>query len=84
MSPTNLGRIGWDQTTRATRLADAFFIALAGGEPEARRCARSLAGHACVDLQEAARDDRDEATCEVRDYLIHSGPRWRLCTDHDQ
>jgi hypothetical protein len=72
------GRIGRGRATRPSRLADAFFIALAGGESAARSCARCLAGQARADLQEAAREDRDEAASEVRDYMVHSQLLWRL------
>ena len=72
------GRIGRGRETRPSALADAFFIALAGGESEARSCARCLAGAARADLQAAARDDHDEAASEVRDYMVHSGLLWRL------
>ena len=33
------GRIGGGRQTKPSRLADAFFIALAGGQAEARKCA---------------------------------------------
>ena len=72
------GRIGRGRETRPSALADAFFIALAGGESEARSCARCLAGATRADLQAAARDDHDEAASEVRDYMVHSGLLWRL------
>ncbi len=75
------GRIGRGRQTRPSPLADAFFIALAGGEPEARNCARCLAGAARADLQAAARDDPDQAASEVRDYLVHSRLLWRLRPD---
>ena len=75
------GRIGRGRETRSSSLADAFFIALAGGEPEARSCARCLAGAARVDMQAAARDDHDEAASEVRDYIVYSGILWRLLSD---
>ena len=66
------GRIGRGRQTRRSRLADAFFIALAGGEAEARSCARCLAGAVRADLQEAARDDHNAAASEVRNYLVYS------------
>jgi hypothetical protein len=72
------GRIGRGRQTEPSPLADAFFIALAGGVAEARSCARCLAGAARADLQAAARDDEDEADAEVRDYMVHSGLLWRL------
>jgi hypothetical protein len=72
------GRIGRGRETRPSPLADAFFIALAGGQSEARSCARCLAGAARADLQAAARDDHDEAAAEVRDYMVYSGLLWRL------
>jgi hypothetical protein len=75
------GRIGRGRETRPSPLADAFFIALAGGESQARSCARCLAGAARADLQAAAGDDPDEAAAEVRDYLVHSGLLWRLRPD---
>jgi hypothetical protein len=74
----NRGRIGRGRETSASALADAFFIALAGGEPEARSCANCLAGATRADLQAAARDDHDEAASEVRDYMVYSGLLWRL------
>ena len=42
-------------------LADAFFIALAGGVSEAKGCGGYLAGAARVDMQEVVCDDHDEA-----------------------
>jgi hypothetical protein len=72
------GRIGRGRETRPSALADAFFIALAGGVSEAKGCARCLAGAARVDMQEVARDDHDEAASEVLDYMVHSGLLWRL------
>jgi len=75
------GRIGRGRETRPSPLANAFFIALAGGVAEARSCARCLAGAARADLQAAARDDDDEADAEVRDYMVHSGLLWRLRPD---
>jgi hypothetical protein len=72
------GRIGRGRETGPCALADAFFIALAGGESEARSCARCLAGATRADLQAAAHDDHDEAASEVRDYLVYSGLLWRL------
>ena len=72
------GRIGRGRETRPCALADAFFIALAGGESEARSCARCLAGATRADLLAATRDDHDEAVSEVRDYLVYSGLLWRL------
>jgi hypothetical protein len=72
------GRIGRGRQTRPSPLADAFFIALAGGVSEAKGCARCLAGAARVDMQEAVRVDHDEAASEVLDYMVHSGLLWRL------
>ena len=72
------GRIGRGRQTRPSPLADAFFIALAGGVPEAKSCGRCLAGAGRVDMQAAARDDHDEAASEVLDYMVHSGLLWRL------
>jgi hypothetical protein len=72
------GRIGRGRQTRSSPLADAFFIALAGGMSQARSYARCLAGIARVDLQAASGDDHDEAASEVRDYLVHSRLLWRL------
>ena len=75
------GRIGRGRQTRRSPLADAFFIALAGGVPEARSCVRCLAGTSRADLQAAACDDPDEAAAEVRDYMVHSRLLWRLHAD---
>jgi hypothetical protein len=75
------GRIGRGRETRPSALADAFFIALAGGQSQARSCARCLAGAARADLQAAAGDDPDEAASEVRDYMVYSGLLWRLRPD---
>jgi hypothetical protein len=75
------GRIGRGRETGPSALADAFFIALAGGVSEANGCARCLAGAARVDMQAAARDDHDEAASEVLDYMVHSGLLWRLRPD---
>ncbi len=72
------GRIGRGRETLPSALADAFFIALAGGEPHARSCARCLAGAARASLQAAAGDDHNEAASELRDYMVHSGLLWRL------
>jgi hypothetical protein len=82
LSGMGSGRIGRGRETRPCSLADAFFIALAGGESEARSCARCLAGATRADLQGAARDDHDEAASEVRDYLVYSGLLWRLGPDN--
>jgi hypothetical protein len=72
------GRIGRGRQTRSSRLADVFFIALAGGEAEARHCALCLAGNTQADLQEAAGVDPDPCAAEVRDYMVYSGLLWRL------
>jgi hypothetical protein len=72
------GRIGRGRETRPSALAEAFFIALAGGELEARSCGRCLAGATRADLQAAACREHDEASSEVRDYMVHSGLLWRL------
>jgi hypothetical protein len=72
------GRIGRGRQTRPSRLADAFFIALAGGESETRRFGQWLAGNVQATMQETAHDTRDPAASEVRDYLIHSRLLWRL------
>src|SRR5260370_21592354 len=71
------GRIGRGRQTEPSPLADAFFIALAGGQSQARSCARCLAGAARADLQAAAHDDDDAAAAEVRDYMGHSRLLWR-------
>jgi hypothetical protein len=71
------GRIGSGRGTKPSRLADAFFIALAGGEAKARKCALGIREHA-LDALPAARDVRDLADFEVRDYLVHSRLLWRL------
>jgi hypothetical protein len=71
------GRIGGGRETQASRLADAFFITLAGGEAEARECARLVVGHELSEL-EAVGDDRAAADAEVREYLVHSRLLWRL------
>jgi hypothetical protein len=42
--------------------------------------AQSLAGAAQVDMA-ALRDDREQATSEVLDYMVHSGLLWRLRPD---
>ena len=75
------GRIGRGRETQPCALADAFFIALAGGESEARSCAQCLAGATRADLQAADSDDHDEAASEVRDYMVYSGLLWRLHPD---
>src|SRR5260370_26872142 len=72
------GRIGRGRQTEPSPLADAFFIALAGGGAEARSCARCLAGAARADLQAAAPHDDDDADAEGRRYQVHRGlPRRR-------
>ncbi|HEV3338942.1 MAG TPA: hypothetical protein VG125_01255 [Pirellulales bacterium] len=76
------GRIGGGRQTKPSRLADAFFIALAGGEAEARNCARSVAEHA-FGKPKAGCTDRDAADSEVRDYLVHSRLLWRLGENKD-
>jgi hypothetical protein len=76
------GRIGGGRSTRPSRMADAFFIALAGGEAEARNCAQSVAEQALGKLK-AGCTDRDAADFEVRDYLVHSRLLWRLVEDRD-
>ena len=75
------GRISRGRQTRPSPLADAFFIALAGGMPEAMSCARCLAGTTRAELQAATGDDDDEAASEVRDYMVHSRLLWRLRAD---
>jgi len=72
------GRIGRGRETQPSPLADAFFVNLAGGDDEAKSCARCLAGNARADLQKADRDDPNPLVCEVRDYLVHSRLLWRL------
>jgi hypothetical protein len=73
------GRIGRGRETQPSRLADAFFIALAGGVSEARKCGRSLSGNGQAELPVAGGPDCDAVTSEVRDYLVYSGLLWRLC-----
>jgi hypothetical protein len=77
------GRIGRGRETRPCPVADAFFVALAGGVPEARSCALSLAGATRAQLNDVPGDDPDQAVAEVRDYLVHSGLLWRLDADGD-
>jgi hypothetical protein len=72
------GRIGRGRETSRSPLADAFFIALAGGEAEAKACLSCLAGTSRVELPTAAGDDCDEADAQVRDYMVHSRLLWRL------
>ncbi len=72
------GQIGRGRATQPSALADAFFIALAGGESKARSCAQCLAGATRADLRAAASEDYDEAVSEVRDYMVYSGLLWRL------
>jgi hypothetical protein len=74
----NAGRIGRGRETQPSPLADAFFIALAGGEDAARSCANCLAGNAVADLRQAHCEDPDPIASEVRDYLVHSRLVWRL------
>jgi hypothetical protein len=77
------GRIGRGRQTRRSPLADAFFIALAGGLAEARSRAQSLAGAAQVDMA-AFPSDHDDAASEALDYMVHSGLLWRLRPDGGQ
>jgi hypothetical protein len=72
------GRIGRGRETRPSPVADAFFIALAGGEAEARSCGRCLAGATRAELPPAACHEADQAESEVRDYMVHSGLLCRL------
>ena len=81
LSGMERGRIGRGRETRPSPLADAFFVAMAGGVPEAMSCVRCLAGNARADLQAAADDDHDEAASEVRDYMVHSRLLWRLSAE---
>ncbi len=78
------GRIRRGRATQSSRIADAFFIALAGGEPEAKCVAYRLAGNSQADLQPAADDERQAADAEVRDYMVHSRLLWRLFDLDDQ
>jgi hypothetical protein len=71
-------RIGRGRQTRPSPLADAFFIALAGVETEAKSSVRSLAGASRADLPAADPDEPDEATREVRDYMVHARLLCRL------
>jgi hypothetical protein len=71
------GRIGGGRQTLPSRLANAFFITLAGGEAEAWECARLLLDGELTE-QEVAGDDRKAVDAEVREYLIHSGLLRRL------
>jgi hypothetical protein len=72
------GRIHRGRATEPSRIADAFFIALAGGVPEAKSLAYRLTGNVQSDLLHTAADDRDAADAEVRDYMVHSRLLWRL------
>jgi hypothetical protein len=74
------GRISGGREARPSRMADAFFIALAGGEAEARKCALRLAEHP-LDEPRVARNGRELVDFEVRDYLVHSRLLWRLNAD---
>jgi len=78
------GRIGRGRETEPSRLADAFFIVLAGGVSDARDCGRFLTGDGQADLPVGAGEDCGAATSEVRDYLVHSRLLWRLCANGDQ
>ncbi len=64
--------------TRPSPPTDAFFIALIGGEAEARSCGQCLAGATRPELPPAACQEADQAESEVRDYMIYSGLLWRL------
>jgi hypothetical protein len=77
------GQIGGGRSTRPSRMADAFFIALAGGEAEPRNWPQRVAQHGLGELK-AGYTDRDAADFEVRDYLVHSRLLWRLVEDRDQ
>jgi hypothetical protein len=72
------GRIGRGRQTKPSPLADTFFVALAGGEAEARSRVSCLAGTSRAELQAAAHDDGDDADAEVRDYMVHSRLLWSL------
>jgi len=75
------GRIGRGRETLPSRLADAFFIALAGSQAQARSCAQCLAGNAKADLEKAYREDLNPVASEVRDYSVHSRLLWRLAAN---
>ncbi len=72
------GRIHRGRATEPSRTADAFFIALAGGVPEAKSLAYRLSGNVQTDLLPDALGERDAAEAEVRDYMVHSRLLWRL------
>ncbi len=78
------GRIGRGRETQPSRLADAFFIALAGGVSDARDCGRCLIANRQADLRVTVSRDGDAAASEVRDYLVYSGLLWRLSASGDQ
>jgi hypothetical protein len=78
------GRIGRGRQTRPSPLADAFFIALAGGVPQAMSCVQCLAGTARAELKAETGEDHDDATAEVRDYMVHSRLLWRLRGDNGE
>ena len=72
------GRIGRGRETRPSALADAFFVALAGGELEVRNCGQCLAATTRADRRAAACHEHDEANSELRHYMVLSGLLWRL------
>jgi hypothetical protein len=71
-------RIGRGRQTRRSALADAFFIALAGGEVEARICAVTLIRRSHDEWNAAKSTDREIIDREVCDYLVQSRLLWRL------
>jgi len=72
------GRIHRGRVTQPSMMANAFFIALAGGVPQARALAHQVAGNSRADLVYAADDDRKAADSEVRDFIVHSRLLWRI------
>jgi hypothetical protein len=75
------GRIRRGRETQSSPIADAFFVALAGGKPEAKSCVLSLAGTTRADLPSEPDDEQNEAVSEVRDYMVHSRLLWRIDAD---
>jgi hypothetical protein len=69
------GRIGRGRGTKKSRVADAFFVALAGGEPGLTYL-RAQCG--CADKMELERiaEQQGGAQGEALDYLVHSHLLW--------
>jgi hypothetical protein len=70
------GEIGPGRGTLTSGLADAFFIALAGGPDQLKELRDSFGARSRINLRDVLEGWRD-LECEVIDYLVHSRLLWR-------